>query len=545
MGLLDQTIRLIVTRTLFDVAARDVDIVATDAQISEIIRGSAQFQNDGGEFDKLRFDNFLRVAGYSEPEFVEILRQDLSRAQFMEAMQAGAAAPRALTETLLRYREERRVAEVLELRNADVARVEEPGDAEIDAYYMDHPREFTAPEYRTVTGAFLAPSDLAQAIVVAEEDIVEAFERRRGQFEEPERREIEQVVFAPDDEASARKLVALVAEGQDFAAAAAATDAGAPVDLGNLTRDELPIPELAEAAFALEPGTVSDPVASDFGWHVVHVRAVEPGVTKTLEDVRDLLANELALEQARADIFDVLNGVDDALAGGATVEDVARDSNMNMVRLNAVARNGSTRDGGSAEGLPRDPRFLATVFATPEGQESQVIESGNGGFFVIRVDRIIEPELRTLSDVRDQVIERWQTEQRRLRTEERAQRIAERIRGGEALAAIAEEFVLTVTTSEPFTRAGAAGAVSRATVSDLFTIDEGEVTVVPVPGGMQVARLVEIQSADISGDKVETLGNELAQAVANDLESQMAAALSDHYDISFDLDAIQNLFQSR
>ncbi len=81
-------------------------------------------------------------------------------------------------------------------------------------------------------------------------------------------------------------------------------------------------------------------------------------------------------------------------------------------------------------------------------------------------------------------------------------------------------------------------------MSDLFKIKEGEVTVVLVAGGKQVARLIEIQSADTSGGKVEALGNELAEAVANDLETQMAAALNDHYDISVDLDAILNLFQA-
>lgn len=545
-GLLEQTIRMIVTRTLLDVAARDVDVIATDAQIRRIIRGSTQFQSAGGQFDKMRFDNYLRVNGYSEPEFIEIIRGSLERGQYTEALRAGAASPRTLTQTLLRYREEQRMATVVELRESNITLVEEPSSIDIDTYYADHPREFTAPEYRSVTSAFLAPSDLAKEILVQEDEIAAAFELRRGRFEEPERREIEQVVFASNDEASAHKLLALVNQGQDFAEATAqTTEASALISLGKLTRDELPIAELANTAFKLEAGAVSEPVATDFGWHVMRVRTIEPGITKSLDDLHDILANELALEQARAEIFDVLNGVDDALAAGASIEDVARDSKLNSIRLDALARNGSTRDG-HAVGIPEDPLYLETVFGTPEGQESQVLETTDGGFFVIRVDRIIDPRLHTLPEIRDQVIQNWQAEQRRLRIEESAHKIAERVRLGEELITIAEEFGLTVTTSEPMTRSGkgAKSTVSRAAVSDLFTIRKGEVTVVPVPGGAQVVRLVEIMPADTSGDKVDILGEELVRAIANDLEFEMATALDEHYDIVIDRDTINDLFQT-
>ena len=545
MGLLDQTIRLIVTRTLFDVAARDTGVVATDDQIRAVITASPQFASLSGGFDRLAFENFLRRSGYSEAGFVEITRQDMVRSQYLDALHAGVGAPRTLTDTLFRHREERRVAEVVELRNDDITGVGEPGEAAIAAYYDDNPREFTAPEYRALTAAYLTLAQLAEDIVVSEEEIAEAYESRRVQYEQPERRQIDQIVF--DDEAGARKLLALVAGGTALEAAAEEAGAGAPVNLGTLSRAELPLPELAEAAFALEAGAVGGPVATDFGWHVVRVRAVEPAVTKSLAQVRDQLAGDLAQEQARADIFDVLNAVDDALAGGASIEDAAAGGRLTVVRRDAVARDGTTPAGEAADGLPEDPKFLDTAFSTAEGLESQVTETANGGFFVLRVDDVTAPALRPLAEVREDVIAGWQLSERRRLTEERAQEIKERVNGGQALATVAEAFGLTVIESEAFTRAGegAEGALSRIAVASVFGLDAGEVAVVPVVGGMQVARLIEVQPAGAGGDGRQALGDELARSIGNDLEAQLGAALYDTYGVVVDLPAIERLFDTR
>ncbi|MBX9710914.1 MAG: peptidylprolyl isomerase [Xanthobacteraceae bacterium] len=77
-----------------------------------------------------------------------------------------------------------------------------------------------------------------------------------------------------ETEDQAKEIIAELKKGADFAELAkkkskdpGASDGG---DLGFFTKDQM-VPEFSAAAFALEPGKISDPVKSQFGWHIIKV----------------------------------------------------------------------------------------------------------------------------------------------------------------------------------------------------------------------------------------------------------------------------------
>ena len=111
---------------------------------------------------------------------------------------------------------------------------------------------------------------------MSEEELREAFDDRAGEFFTPERRTVEQMLFA--DSIAAGKAHSLVSEGMDFAAAARESGSLNPDDLllGQLTEADLP-DEARAMVFALPADGVSGPVETGFGWHVFRVTAIEPG----------------------------------------------------------------------------------------------------------------------------------------------------------------------------------------------------------------------------------------------------------------------------
>ena len=80
---------------------------------------------------------------------------------------------------------------------------------------------------------------------------------------------------------------------------------------------------LADAAFATPVGGVSEPVQTDFGWHVLKITGIEAPTSRPLAQVHDELRADLASEKAADLAFERANKVEDALAGGATLEEVA------------------------------------------------------------------------------------------------------------------------------------------------------------------------------------------------------------------------------
>ncbi len=104
-----------------------------------------------------------------------------------------------------------------------------------------------------------------------------------------------------DNEAEAKKIIAQLKGGADFATLAkqySKDPSGAQQggDLGFFKKDEM-VPEFADAAFALQPGQVSpEPVHSQFGWHVILVverrRAEPPSFDKARDELRQKMIQE-------------------------------------------------------------------------------------------------------------------------------------------------------------------------------------------------------------------------------------------------------------
>lgn len=93
------------------------------------------------------------------------------------------------------------------------------------------------------------------------------------------------------DEATAKSLAARLKKGEDFVMLAGeySKDPGSAKeggDLGYFTRDRM-VPEFAEVAFKLEPGKVSDPVKSQFGWHIIKVEDKRNKPMPTYDEVKD------------------------------------------------------------------------------------------------------------------------------------------------------------------------------------------------------------------------------------------------------------------
>lgn len=514
-------------------AAR-LGLATPDAQVAEYVRSIPSFQV-GGTFSRPILDQFLRQNDMTEPMFLQLVRNDLQRMQLIGAVRAGAPAPRLLAEALFRFERERRIAQVVELPLLEAPEPEAPTEAQLARFHANNPERFSTPEMREALVAVLSADTLADQIEVPEADLRAAFEARRTQFETPERREIEQALL-PSEEA-ARTLAAAWAANPDFAAVTQAAQAagGSATSLGAVTRDELPIPELGAAAFAAPQGGVTAPVRSPFGWHVLRVVSIAPGTAARFEDVRDRLRAELAHERAGDLAFERAARVEDAIAGGANLEEAARRYGM----ATAVVRMDAS--GNDAEGAPVPlpvpvagrAETVRAVFAAEVGRAPRLQELRQADAFVaVELRAVAPPALRPLAEVEDEVRLAFLTEARRRFQEEKAASLMSAMRDGRPLDLAAGVAGVPSERMGPFGRQPERGAAPGTTVPPellpvLFGLRVGEPTMVPTRAGFAVAQLLEVVPADPASDP-EAVANarRAAQAQeAEDLEAQFQAAL--------------------
>lgn len=543
LGLGPQVAGQMVERTLYDLAATDLGLLVSDKTVALSIRSEPNFQGIGG-FDRLRYEQAVRSIGLTVAGYEAQLKRDLGRSRLIEAIAAFETPPKSLTEKLYKFRNERRVAEIIRIP-ADTATVAEPGQTAVEAWHKDHAKDFMAPGYREISAIVLRPEDLMAEISISEEKLKELYDMRSDEFTTQEKRTAAQIVF--QDEEMAKKAHALLGQGKTLAEAAKeAGNEQEALELGELTRGST-LPEIADAIFAVAEGAVSAPVKSPLGWHIVKVSKIKPGGITPYAEARDKLAEGAKRDQAIAALYDLANAVEDSLSGGATIDEAGKTHNVKVLRIPALDSQGNGRDRKPVAELPKETEFLSAAFDTPEGTESELIEASTGAAFIVKVEKVTPPVLRPLDEVRDVVIAAWKDDQAREKARSEAERIADAVRSGRPVSDIVAENKLTVDTTKPFTRdgAGAEPPLPRALVGKVFDAARAKVVTADDATGSVVARVKTILGVDpAQGKEVrEKLVKELAQSITEDLIAQFASSLQSSYSVEINAEAIEAAIQ--
>lgn len=543
----DQRVRLALAQQAVDalvtdrVLAREIarmGVVVPDNATRDYIFGIPGFQGGDGRFSRVLFDSFLRNNDLTEGRFLALLRTDLARQQLSNAVRAGATAPGLLTERLLAWQREQRSVRLVEFRIADAPEPDAPTEAQLSRFHENNADRFSAPEYREAVVAVLNAAILIPTMEVSEREIEDSYAAHRARYEVAERRRLEQVVL-PDQAAAA-------ALATEWAAGADMTGREGYSDLGTVDRSGVPLPVLADAGFALAEGAVSAPVQSPFGWHVLRAVDIEPGQTRPLDEVRDEIRLELATEKAADAGFARSAAIEDALAGGATLEEAARRNGMSLATLR-IDDQGRDADGREVAmpvpaGAPRR-ELLQKIFEAQQGAAPRLIEGGFG-FAAIDLRAVTPAALRPLDSIRPQVTAAFLADARRRHQEQAAAAILAATRAGKTLAEAAAEAGAAMEELGPFDRnPGGGNPIPRELLAPIFELRLNDVTMIPSPLSFTVVQLTAITRPEIEDRDaaLATLRGETAAAVADDLEAQFSAALRMRSDVRINPRLMQRL----
>jgi peptidyl-prolyl cis-trans isomerase D len=392
---LDQAVlaQMVARRSLDNEVARFGLSVGDERVREQILRISA-FQGISGEFDRLSYKAALERQGQSEAEFETALREEISRTLLQAAIVGGVPASPTYSNVLATYLGERRSV-TRAMVNATILTdlVPEPTEADLIAYHAARQAEYTRPETKDITYAWLTPDMLQDSVEVDETALRDLYGQRLDEYVQPERRLVERLVFG--DQAAADAARADVDSGaKDFDTLVA--DRGldlSDVDMGDVSEAQLGA--AGAAAFAANPGDVVGPFASSFGPALFRVNAVLAAHEVTFEDARDDLRDELANARARRLIDDQVSRVTDLLAGGAMPEDLVEQLGM---ALGTIRYSQDSEDGIAAY-----DSFRAAAAAAQPGDYASLETLEDGGIFVLRVDALSAAETIPLEEVVDEV----------------------------------------------------------------------------------------------------------------------------------------------
>jgi peptidyl-prolyl cis-trans isomerase D len=323
---------------------------------------------------------------------------------------------------------------------------------------------------------------------------------------------VERLIFA--DEAAAAEAKARIEAGEaDFEALVAERGlALGDVDLGDVTEAELGA--AGAEVFALEGPGVAGPLPSSLGPALFRVNAILAPRNVTFEEAREDLLPEVQTDRARRAIQDMIDDLDDRLAGGATIEDLAEETEMELGRISFAA--------GTTEGIAAYESFREAALAVEEGDFPEIVEIPEGGVFALRLDAVREPALRPVAEVRDEVVAAWQARETARLMADEAEAVAESLRAGREMAGVR----LPLGMERALTRDAFVEGTPGGFVTGIFDMTEGEIQVVGDETGAWIVRLDKVTPADQNSPEARALKTIFGQQAAQDVSSELLDAVT-------------------
>ncbi|MEO1200078.1 MAG: SurA N-terminal domain-containing protein [Pseudomonadota bacterium] len=532
LGIDQQVIGRLVTEAVLDEAANRYGLGVSEEAIRQSIFDDPSFRI-GNVFDRGTFAQYLQFTRQTEEQFVAERHDFLTRQIVGESIGGGGHVPDAITAGLADYETARRSASYFIIGPDAVEAVETPDTATLEAWYETQGGLFRAPEYREIGLIVLTRDVLIPEIEITEDDARAQYEAFIDRYSAPERRMVRQIIFSSLEEAeAARAAIEDGARFGDIATEQGLTDAD--TDLGTVTRDELLDPIVAEAAFALDLGEVSQPVEGQFGIVLVSVPQILAGGQVSFEQVEAQVRRELAESRAEDLVLALHDTIEDARAAGATLQEAARDHSLEYRVVSAVDAQGLTP--GATEALPFDgaERVLLDLFESDVGLENDPVQLPDRQFAWYEVLNISAERDRSLDEVREEAIARYMTEDLGRRLDERARTEVDALAAGKPLAEVAADAGAQIRDSGPLTRDTESDALSPATIAALFSSAAGTPGWAPASDPDQRIVYVAQDLTPVDGaaaDAQAEIQAGLEAEMANDLLALFVSGLQTDYEV--------------
>lgn len=474
LGLERQVLSTLVNEATLNERARALGLSVSDQLVARSIVDDPTFRGSDGAFNRGVFVNLLQSNGLTEQRYVAEERNAVARRQIVEALGEDFTAPIAAQEALHRYGAERRAARYVLLDATAAGEIAQPTEEELARFHQENATRYRAPEFRAATVLGISPSSVADAAAVSDAAARARYEQvAETRFGAPERREVQRIQFANDDEA--REAAARLSAGElDFEALALERNVSRDVlELGLLERSQFVDPAIAEAAFALSEGEVSEPVAGRFGASLVRVVAITEAAVRPFEEVADEIRSEIALQEAGDRVRRLYDEIEDQRAAARPLAEIASERGLDAREIAAVDAQGRDPAGATID-LPLPDRLPGAIFESDIGIDNAAIRTDDGGYVWFDVTGVQPARNLPLDEARAAVEADWRAERVEDTLAELARGLVERLRAGESLDTVAAETGASVAIAENLARGQAQGDLDATAARAVFATRVGE-----------------------------------------------------------------------
>ena len=546
--LIESVKQSIIRNGLLSAETLDLNLVYGDTQLKKWVGKSESFRDSGGKFDPELLRQALFNSGLTEAEFFSSLREEMRNNQLISAVAGSVSPPAILIEKIFNYRNEKRTVNIAEFTDASILNLPEQKESDLRKLYDDTKSNYMAPVYRSVTYVHIDPKEIAKDIMISKEAVEEEYDARRDELTTPGSRDLKQLIFS--EEELAQKFISSITSAlsttEVIKRISEIGETANVIEMKDVTESDLIDINERKAAFETPVGQISSVIKTSFGWKVFFPFKDTPEVITPLSAVRQKLRDELSNEKALDNIFDLTNVFEDSLAGGASIEQAAREINFRSSKLKSIDNNGKSENGTIIGGITAQKQFLSSVFDTPVGEQSQLLESEDGGYFIVRIESETKARQKPFNEVIVELKKAWEAAEKKKALMKKAKDFAGKSRSMGSLIRAAEASGIQQLQIGPFTRFGE-GIEAKYNPNELasiaFELRKNDIGIADNGRSVSVVEVVKIDPAKMNkkSEAWLSLEKELISGMEQDYLEGIHTALKKKFNVSINQNYIERL----
>lgn len=541
-GIRKQALNNLIERKLITQKISDVGLTVGDNAVKEQLAKNSLFHNENGKFDRNVLQAVLSRYGLSESGFIESVTDDINKEIFFDALAVAPATLAMQGNFLYQYYHEKRKADLIVLsptliKESDIG---EPEETQLVKFYQENQEVFRVPEYRAISYLTFDMHNIAKPDV-SDEEVLAEYEAQKDRFLVPNSRSVEQFLYESKEEAE--KDFLSLKENQESKVAE-------QTDLGGVTEGSLP-DVMAKAIFALNEGEYSQPVNSALGWHVFHVTKISESYIQPFDEVKTVLLNELEEKKRLIQFYSLINDIEDDLAAGVTLEEIAKKYDLTTHSIASLDRSGKGKNDQLIEDLPEKGTFLELSFSLTAGEESPLtMLNDNETHLLLRVNEVAPERIKALDEMKGAAIAMWKRDEKERLLKELAQKTYKQLEDGKkAISDVAKNLGVEVKAQQSFERPSDSLPVlfndpsgDTALRVDLFSLKVGQATkpYKDQHGRYTLAKLVKVEApAKVKQDEMDELEQSIKDDIVDEILDQFSRHMHEAYPIKVNSNATQ------
>ncbi len=479
--------------------ASRLGITASDSEVQQRILAIPAFQENGRFIGTARYEQLLQMQNppMRHEEFEEQVRRGITIEKLQGALTDWITVGEQELQAELKRRNEKVKLAVVSFPADKFRDSVTVADSEIASYFDAHKDDFKIPEKRKIRYALVDMQAIRDRITISPEDVRRYYEDNQQQYSTPEQVRASHILLKTDgkNDAEVKKraeeiLAKAKAPGADFAKLAdqyTEEDAGKSHggDLDYFSKGQM-VPEFDAVAFALKPGQISDLVKTQYGYHIIKVTDRKPATTKSIDEVKAQIEDQLKWERAQAEAQRVADDIATKLKTPGDFDTVAKPRGLVVSESNFFSREEPITGIGMA------PAVTDRAFDLKDGEVSEPIQTPQGFAFITVTGRQ-EARVPTLDEVKDRVREEVVKQKAVEAARQRAAALAPQMKTGD-FAAAAKKAGLEVIDTDLIARGAPIGSLGASPAIDAaaFALTQGSVSdPVVTDNGAAILKVVE------------------------------------------------------